>query len=88
MSGDPVHGEFHALALTKMTRVLGAERAQSLMTEIVSTLGIRLETADDLLTFANELARLGGFEGAVGAMLSVRALMSGASAKPGAKSAG
>ncbi len=88
MVGDAVQRDFHAIALTRMTRVLGADRARSLMTEIVSTLGIRLETADELFAFANELAKLGGFEGAVGAMLSVRALMSGAAAKPGAKSTG
>lgn len=74
-------GEFHTLALSKMTRILGAARARQLMCELLGKLGITLETADDLLQFSNELSKLRGFEGAVGAMLSVRALMSGASIK-------
>lgn len=73
--------EFHGIAFAKMSRVLGAERAQRLLSEILGALDLRLETADDLLSFANELSKRGGFEGAVGAMLSVRALMRGAGPK-------
>lgn len=82
MSEHASTSEYHALALTKMTRILGAERARQLMSELLERLGITLETADDLLQFSNELSKLGGFEGAVGAMLSVRALMNGAGTKP------
>lgn len=81
MSEQASSSEVHALALSKMTRVLGAERARQLMCELLGRLGITLETADDLLQFSNELSKLGGFEGAVGAMLSVRALMDGAGTK-------
>lgn len=80
MSEHPT-SEFHTLALTKMTRVLGAERARQLMGVLLGRLGTTLDTADDLLNFSNELSKFGGFEGAVGAMLSVRALMSGAGVK-------
>lgn len=70
---------FHELALGKMTAVLGAERARRLMEDTLSTMNIRLRSADDLFAFATHLSRVGGFEGAVGAMLCVRAVMSGAS---------
>ncbi len=74
--------KFHELALTKMTRILGAQRAQRLMGQILASLNIELQGPDDLLRFATELSKLGGFEGAVGAMLSVQAVMNGASADP------
>ncbi len=74
-------GELHELALEKMTRILGRERAHRLMSTILASLEIELRTADELLRFAQELSKLGGFEGAVGAMLSVRAVMRGAGAK-------
>ncbi len=81
-----MHGELHELALGKMTRILGPERAHRLMSNILASLEIELRTADELLRFSEELSKLGGFEGAVGAMLSVRAVMSGAGAAgPGAK---
>ncbi len=73
--------EFYQLALTKMTRVLGAERARRLIGEVLADLGIELSTADDLALFAAALTKLGGFEGAVGAMLSVSAVMKGASVR-------
>lgn len=70
--------KFRELALTKMTRILGEKRARRLVTEILASLGIELRDADELLRFSNELSKLGGFEGAVGAMLSVQAVMHGA----------
>ncbi len=73
--------ELHDLALGKMTRILGHERAHRLMSGILASLGIELRDADELLRFSKELSKLGGFEGAVGAMLSVRAVMSGAGTK-------
>lgn len=76
--------EYHALALAKMSRILGPERAQQLVFELLGRLRLTLATADELLMFSTELSKLGGFEGAVGAMLSVRALMSGAGVKGGA----
>ena len=70
---------FHELALGKMTAVLGAERARRLLHDILSRMNIQLQSADDLFAFATHLSSVGGFEGAVGAMLCVRAVMSGAS---------
>lgn len=64
-----------------MSRVLGEERARRLASQILQRLAMDLHTADDLYAFAAELQKLGGFEGAVGAMLSVRALMHGAAIK-------
>ncbi len=74
--------KFHQLALTKMTRILGEQRARVLMDQVLTTLGVELANADELLQFANELSKLGGFEGAVGAMLSVQAVMHGAVGDP------
>ncbi len=74
-------GKFHELALTKMTRILGERRAHRLMSQIMASLGIEVRDADELLQFAGELSKLGGFEGAVGAMLSVQAIMHGAAAE-------
>lgn len=71
-------GELYELALSKMARVLGEERACRLASRILEQLRIDLHTAEELHAFATELQKLGGFEGAVGAMLSVRALMRGA----------
>lgn len=74
-SSDP---EYSEIALTKMTAVLGPTRAQSLLREICETNGITLATADELFEFGEALSRVGGFEGAVGALLTVRAIMRGA----------
>jgi hypothetical protein len=60
-----------------MTAVLGRQRAQQLIAQLTGELGIELETAHDLARFAAALSRLGGFEGAVGAMLGVQAAMRG-----------
>lgn len=72
--------KLHELALTKMVRILGEQRARQLMGEILASLNIVIEDADDMLQFAAELSRRPGFEGAVGAMLSVQAIMHGARA--------
>ena len=78
-ASDPIaSSKFHELALTKMTRILGEQRAHRLMTQISSSLGLELHDAEELLRFARELSTRGGFEGAVGAMLCVQAVMHGA----------
>ncbi len=75
---DPLEsGEIYQLALAKMTAVLGRQRALQLITQLVHDKGFELRTAHDLSRFAAALARLGGFEGAVGAMLGVQAAMRG-----------
>lgn len=81
-SGSVAPGELRQLALTKMSNVLGAERARMLMERLLRELAIELETPDDLAHFAEALSRQGGFEGAVGAMLGVTAVMRGASGRP------
>jgi hypothetical protein len=70
--------ELNALALQKMAAVLGHERARQLLRHILDELGIELQTPQDLYRFAETLRRYAGFEGAVGAMLSVAAVMRGA----------
>lgn len=70
---------FSELALAKMTRVLGADRAQDLMRTTLAEIQLsNLHTADDLLRFARSLEGRGAFEGAVGALLGVQAVMRGA----------
>lgn len=73
------NSEFGQLALEKMTRVLGEARARQLFDEICTEIGLNgISDADDLLAFARALSGRGAFEGAVGAMLSVQAVMKGA----------
>ncbi len=80
-SGAPEESEFQRLAWEKMSAVLGESRAERLLTSILSTTGGSIETADDLFAFAAELARYGGFEGAVGGLLSVQAVLHGGKAR-------
>ena len=71
--------EFSKLAQEKMARVLGQARATALFAEILAEIGLAsIASADDLLLFARALSDRGAFEGAVGAMLSVQAVMRGA----------
>jgi hypothetical protein len=74
-------GDIRRLALEKMSAVLGRAQAERLLAQITSGLQMELHTADDLHAFAAELTKRGGFEGAVGAMLGVRAVMLGARGK-------
>ncbi len=71
--------ELYELAMTKVTTVLGRDRARRLVDGLLSELGVELHTPRDLLALAEAMTRLGGFEGAVGAMLGVTAVMRGAS---------
>ncbi len=69
-----------ALAVGKLTRVLGPERGPRVFAETLASARIAtLETADDLYVFAESLARRGGIEAAVAGLLSVAAVMRGAS---------
>ena len=74
----PPEVDFRQLAMDKMNRVLGESRARQLTTRILAETGLTLTTADDLYAFSGELAKLPGFEGAVGGMLSVEAVLHGA----------
>ncbi|MBA3459586.1 MAG: hypothetical protein H0T46_06475 [Deltaproteobacteria bacterium] len=79
-ASDHMDGKLHELALNKMIRILGEQRARRLMGDILTSLSIAIQDADDLLRFGAELSKRPGFEGAVGAMLSVQAVMHGADA--------
>lgn len=70
--------ELRQLALTKMAHVLGEGRARELLASICEKEHLTLATADELFQFAGELSKLGGFEGVLGALLCVRAIMHGA----------
>ena len=66
------------LAFGTMARVLGHDRATVMLGRLLAELGIELRTADELLLLSQRMVRLGGFEGAVGAMLGVSAVVRGA----------
>lgn len=72
--------EVEELALSKLSRVLGAANGRRIFDEVLRQMGVkRLVTPDDLYAFADALTRQGGFEGAVGGLLGVTAVMRGAS---------
>lgn len=76
---DSASSELHQLALRKLTNVLGAEHARSLMTRTLGELAMpHIETPHHLLQFADALRGQGGFIAAVGAMLGVAAVLRGA----------
>lgn len=72
--------EFHRLAYDKLATVLGADKARLIQQQILAELDIELQTAQELYQFSQSLTRMGGFEGAVGAMLGVTAIIRGARA--------
>lgn len=71
--------ELHELAMHKAAAVLGPDRARRLIDRLLRELEIGLESPMDLLVLSEAMTKLGGFEGAVGAMLGVVAVMRGAS---------
>ena len=72
---------FSDLAMDKLTRVLGQAPAQRVFAETLGRCGMTaIRSADDLYAFGERLSAEGGFEAAVGAMLTVAAVMRGASA--------
>lgn len=74
---DPT--DWNAVALAKLTKVLGAERGRRAMTEALQALALAsLASADDLYRFARHLVAGGGFAGAVGGLLRLHAVMHGA----------
>jgi hypothetical protein len=74
--------ELEELALDKLTRVLGASAGPRVFLEAMRELGLtRLETADQLHALAAIITRRGGFEGAVGGLLAVAAVMRGATGR-------
>jgi len=77
-------GERARLAFEKTARVLGPDRARSLLESLLAELRLDLATPQDLLRLSERMSMLGGFEGAVGAMLGVTAVLRGASPSAGA----
>jgi hypothetical protein len=77
-------GELYDFAFAKTAKVLGAERARRLIDPLLHKLGIELRTPQDLMLLSEEMSRLGGFEGAVGAMIGVAAVLRGATPSRGA----
>ena len=68
-----------ALAKGKLTRVFGPERGSRVFESTLSGSHLsRLRTPDDLYRFAEHLAKSGGIESAVAGLLSVAAVMRGA----------
>jgi hypothetical protein len=70
--------DLRSVAFVKISRVLGTERAEMLLERLLGELGHGLQTPNDLARLAEEMSRLPGFEGAVGAMLGVEAVLRGA----------
>lgn len=70
--------DLRQLALGTMERVLGREPAARILARLLDELGVQLRSADELMVLSQRMVRLGGFEGAVGAMLGVSAVMRGA----------
>lgn len=76
MSHEPTIKE---LVHEKLSRVFGERRAREITDATLNAAQLSsLETADELLRFGRALSQQGGFEGAVGAMLTVQAVMRGA----------
>ncbi len=64
-----------ALAFDKLTAVLGEVRARRIVDDLTTRLGVSLRDGPELALFASELTKMGGFEGAVGAMLGLQAVL-------------
>lgn len=75
--GNPPE-DLRRFAQEKMTAVLGVDRARALLQQLVDEKGMPLDTPQDLYAFSEALCAMKGFEGAVGAMLGVAAVMRGA----------
>lgn len=70
---------FEMFVHEKLARIFGEKRARELVRVTLRDAQIpALKTAEDLLHFGRFLERRGGFEGAVGAMLTVHAVLKGA----------
>lgn len=77
--------ELHELALQKTAAVLGHDRAVRLIDRLLREHAIELRAPEDLLALSEVMTTLGGFEGAVGAMLGVQAIIRGGSPRERAK---
>lgn len=78
MLGPPA-GDWSALARAKLSAVVGGSKADALMRRMLKEMALdALSSADELYLFGQRLTAIGGFEGAVGALISVQAVMYGA----------
>jgi len=77
--------DVHRLALDKVGRILGPARASNLLTAFLSSRPARerLESAEDLYAFGRSLSEMQGMEQAVGALITVQAVILGAPGEPG-----
>lgn len=74
--------DFEALAIGRMSNVLGPSTARRVFKEVMEEAGLgKLRSADDLYAFAQRLTMRGGFEAAVGGLLCVAAVMRGAASR-------
>jgi hypothetical protein len=71
------------VALAKLSSVVGSERAAEVFAATLLEIGLDdLSSVDDLYRFAESVGRREGFVGAVGALLSVHAVIHGARSTP------
>lgn len=71
------------VALAKLSAVLGEARAAEVFASVLRELSLTtLGSADDLYAFAQHVSKKEGFVGALGALLSVHAVIHGATAQP------
>jgi hypothetical protein len=72
--------DFARFALEKLTRVFGAEQARRLFDQTLAEAQLTgIRTPEELYTFGDVLSKHGGFEAAAGRMLTVAAVLRGAS---------
>ena len=72
--------DVHVLALEKVGRILGATRARSLLAGFLAEAPAceRLRSPADLYAFGRRLSEMPGMEQAVGALLTIQAVILGA----------
>lgn len=68
--------------LVKLKNVLGADKADALVDEVLAEMGlVTLGTADDRYAFGEALVKRGGLLEAIGRSIKVKALLHGASGR-------
>lgn len=76
------HSEYMDLARTKLEKVLGAEEGRAMFSRTLRESSLEsINSPDDLYTFSQQLAKQSGFASAIAAMLSLTAVLRGASAR-------
>jgi hypothetical protein len=76
---SPTPESLHELALSKVEKLVGESKARAVCDAALARASLtRIETADQLLRFADALHDQGGFLGAMGGVLRVKAILLGA----------